>query len=609
MDFLVHFPTWQAFNFYCMHFFSYRHPDESLYSLKSRLIYETLSYDYGGGQFKSTFFSKFPGSLDLPESLFEFYNSTRHLVDWTVNSIIDDHTLFPFYRAFLTEKKRVAVHKAMIYGAMGSVHSLAGINTSSLKRTNLPQFCPVCARSDVKKYGVAYWHRIHQIPGIQICSEHECKLIEYEPSLDEMCKTKFYVLQNDDLIISNIEANNCQTLLSIAREFSEIHKGDSKFDINKMNYAPILLQKGYYEKNRLRRKELCGEFQDYYKSTSNPLLKSFIRNCYYWLGTLVGSPLKVFNPYQHILFRQFFDSLKDFAVPQLVHPFRNGPWPCYNKISDHYMKEVITSMKYHINKTDNRVVGVFTCSCGMVYSKSFIRKKKGLEEYIKVQKYGDLWNRKLEEYISAGIAIRVIANLLGVSYQTIYRFLNKIPSKSPKDKNLAAKRSQWNQALKEFKLNRYNNSRLKYPGLYSWLYRNDREWLLSKNVKGNRQNLGLQLKINWKQVDDQLCEEIKKAILRLQIESPERRVCKTHIAKIVNKGKYIKSTNMDRLPKSKDYLLSKTESISEYQGRRIRRAVLDLKKQGRSVTKWNILKFAGISRPGKEILDLVMTKL
>lgn len=579
--------------------------------MKARLLYESLACEYGGGQLESTHFAKFSGSLDLPESILQFFQSTKHIVDWTLQSIINDHTLYGFYKAFFTEGKRTNVLNAMIYGADGNIHKLAGINTTSLKRPTFPHFCPVCAQRDLSIFGQAYWHRIHQIPGIQICPEHQCLLREYQPTLEEMRGRKYYMLRPAMISqsLSEVRANACTSMLVVAREFEKILRGNTKFDVNGINYAPSLLQKGYYDKNRLRRTELCNQFQEFYRHTSNPLVKTLVSECYHWVGTLVIKPQSVFNPHQHILFNQFISSLKPLVFPRLEHPFGNGPWPCFNKVSNHYLKPVVISMNHHINKTNGRVVGVFTCSCGMIYSKSFTRKKKKVVEYIQVQEYGDLWKKKLNECISAGLQMRQTAIVLGTSSQTIYRLIKRKPKKNLANKKLKTKRGQWNKALKKFPFNCYTQARTRYPALYSWLYRADKEWLLATNLGANERANGIQLRFDWSKADDELCEEIKKAVSKIKGEAPERRIGKINIAKLVSKGKYIISTTMDRLPKSKEYLAKNTETTYDYQVRRIREAILKLTKTGKSITKWNVLRLASISRPSKEVLQFVESKV
>lgn len=39
------------------------------------------------------------------------------------------------------------------------------------------KYCPICTDEDRRQYGEAYWHREHQIRNMQICTRHNCRLV------------------------------------------------------------------------------------------------------------------------------------------------------------------------------------------------------------------------------------------------------------------------------------------------------------------------------------------------------------------------------------------------------------------------------------------------
>ena len=45
-------------------------------------------------------------------------------------------------------------------------------------RKNSLYYCPACAEEELSRYGEPYWHRMHQIPGVDICLTHRLKLCE-----------------------------------------------------------------------------------------------------------------------------------------------------------------------------------------------------------------------------------------------------------------------------------------------------------------------------------------------------------------------------------------------------------------------------------------------
>jgi len=42
------------------------------------------------------------------------------------------------------------------------------------------KYCPECANEDMRYHGVSYWHRIHQVPGIEACPSHKVWLVHQE---------------------------------------------------------------------------------------------------------------------------------------------------------------------------------------------------------------------------------------------------------------------------------------------------------------------------------------------------------------------------------------------------------------------------------------------
>ena len=40
--------------------------------------------------------------------------------------------------------------------------------------TRFLRYCPLCFKEDKQKYGEAYWHKAHQIRGVDVCNKHGC---------------------------------------------------------------------------------------------------------------------------------------------------------------------------------------------------------------------------------------------------------------------------------------------------------------------------------------------------------------------------------------------------------------------------------------------------
>ncbi len=94
---------------------------------------------------------------------------------YPINEVILRHTMYPQYARFIPQeqKKKALYHIGFDFC---DVHHLFAILPRSESDLYL-KYCPICADEDRRQYGEAYWHRIHQIRNMQICTRHNCKLV------------------------------------------------------------------------------------------------------------------------------------------------------------------------------------------------------------------------------------------------------------------------------------------------------------------------------------------------------------------------------------------------------------------------------------------------
>lgn len=148
------------------------YPDEPLYSICAR-YQEQTDYPSVGAATEDLFGRSYISPIvDLPCYLERLVSAlpTGHRI--TVDRLIDNRTLLPFYSSFLPEDLVVSIRKEMQYGDGRIVHKLAGINGSSIRWPDWLRFCPTCVKEDRERFDCTYWHRIHQLHGIEVCPDH-----------------------------------------------------------------------------------------------------------------------------------------------------------------------------------------------------------------------------------------------------------------------------------------------------------------------------------------------------------------------------------------------------------------------------------------------------
>ncbi len=97
--------------------------------------------------------------------------------NYSIAELLREHTALNYYRLFTHPLKFKALWDELKAG-----HSITLINqhgwlaTLSKQPTEL-RYCPICASSDYSEFGVAFWHVEHQLPGCIACAKHGAYLV------------------------------------------------------------------------------------------------------------------------------------------------------------------------------------------------------------------------------------------------------------------------------------------------------------------------------------------------------------------------------------------------------------------------------------------------
>lgn len=84
-----------------------------------------------------------------------------------------EHTTFPYYARMYLREVRMEMLENLIAGRGQAPSHLWDV----FQRENyLLRYCPCCMREDAAVYGEAYYHVEHQIPLVQVCRKHKCRL-------------------------------------------------------------------------------------------------------------------------------------------------------------------------------------------------------------------------------------------------------------------------------------------------------------------------------------------------------------------------------------------------------------------------------------------------
>jgi len=166
-------------------------------------------------------------------------------------------------------------------------------------------------------------------------------------------------------------------------------------------------------------------------------------------------------------------------------------------------------------------------------------------------------------------------------------------------------RAQWLKILSDYPELGVKKIRTSIAGaLYTWLYRNDRQWLKEHTPK--RKKININTRVDWESRDLEVLADLitleEKA--RHKYEGPRRSV--TWFTNGTKHRSYLLK-NLNKLPSSKEFIEKHSESIKDYQKRRIK-YVLQTKLQNENEIKlWQVMRLAGLRKSNfdQEMIDFI----
>lgn len=106
----------------------------------------------------------------------------------TAEQIIRDRTLLPFYLPFKHRYLAQQAVAAMRGDGVGHLKYQLGLLTGGLGAAHPLKACPSCVQYDLDKFGWAYWHRSHQLPGAWWCLKHKAPLQVSHLRLEQLAR-------------------------------------------------------------------------------------------------------------------------------------------------------------------------------------------------------------------------------------------------------------------------------------------------------------------------------------------------------------------------------------------------------------------------------------
>jgi len=587
------------------------HPDELLYSVCARYI-NRMRYPNKINAIRDLFGHVIMPPVEFPNRLDYLVSSLPPNHKYTVDEFIDNYTSFPFYSQFLPIERVQPIRDDMHKDDHNCVIQRMGFNVNRAYWPDWLRFCPECVLDDRKEFKETYWHRIHQLQGINVCPIHAVFLESSKMSTrsGSIPKTRFSAeTLVDETPAKHLNLSNhihaIQLKVALCANWLLQWRGvPLGLPVLRNRYYNLLLKQGYaYYKGRIQAKKLATDFEKYFTSDYlRSLGCAFNQNTQRsWLiKLLMGSNTEISNlPIRHILLliflgqtaETFFTDFKEFK------PFGSGPWPCLNPAADHYRQLHVNSCRVDqgAKKHIGMPMGTFSCNCGFKYTRPGPDKSEEDKfKFSSIQSFGVVWDNALRElWEDASLTAREIGSRLGVHECTITRRGLKLRLRYPrptsysiaKFSNPISRRLLMTQPTPEERLNTQRqklltaikaNPQASRTELYllltyclDWLRKHDREWLESQ-LPPSKGKARPAKTIDWEVRDRETAEEVEKAVASLrEITGPPVRISKDAIMNKVGTRRASFEWRLLKLPLTAQTLEKCVEPFEDFLIRRI----------------------------------------
>ena len=607
-------------------FFPTPYPDEMLYSVLCR--YHLRCGNPPAPQTNLEIWGKRYGkTIFLPDGIAHFARKIPESSGLTAERIIYENTILPWLKPFMSGIRGKQLIDALTNGNR-KIYNMTGLARTQSFDLPYLRYCPQCADEDIKKYAETYWHRVHQLPDITVCPKHQSVLIDSQYRTNELKHGFFNALsatENNEQIFSNADLSKCAALAGDAAWILKNGMNLCGLERTKELYDGWLRSKGYRLSNGLTSvKKLGVDISSFYGYDVLEPLDAYNSGVCSWLKSILQTRETNCRPILHLLVMRFIAGSAeaffagDYDAPSKYQPYGEPPYPCRNVVCEYYLRDAIVSIE--ITNVKGNYRATFACPyCGFTYRrKKPLPKKRQYSGQIDVSDYGALWHEALINMLDAQTPIRRIGMALKCDTRTVVKLGIELgyfpPEKYPKHRPYLAHpksktnfneqrehyRKRWLDAIAANPAITRKELRLMDSKADKWLHENDVVWLDANSPPSKRRTP------KWADKDNEYAERIENAV-KLIRDPPEkpRRISVLALGKQANIPKLYNKLASKRLLKTMAIIEAHAETLEQWQHRKIRWAIQQMRENGEVITVYKVRSRATIQDSERKLDEFI----
>lgn len=133
------------------------------------------------------------------------------------------------------------------------------------------------------------------------------------------------------------------------------------------------------------------------------------------------------------------------------------------------------------------------------------------------------------------------------------------------------------------------------PALYARLYRSERLWLKQVNRDQRRaRTVNRKPRVDWEQRDRHYLVKLREILRFIRASTSGPRQSRTYLLKQLGKSSTLEK-KLHLLPRTRRLLLRYSESVAQYQMRRLQNAWYEIQQNFEQPPRWRLLRCAGLS--------------
>lgn len=209
-------------------------PDETIFSLICRFHLLSAQASFKGQTLPLLGINGSRPSNEFPS----FLPTLERLSGISLEYLIKRMTSLHYYEPFIDKCDYEVLYEALRAGDTGNLQSKLGMVANRITPGQYLKYCPLCADYDENKFGVAYWHKVHQLVGLTVCPIHQCHLAKVKR------KSVRIILPYHQGYFEDGVSEECELSKIIVDEFKDTKASLSRNDLNQV-YMNQLSELGF----------------------------------------------------------------------------------------------------------------------------------------------------------------------------------------------------------------------------------------------------------------------------------------------------------------------------------------------------------------------------